>query len=224
MSAGDILGRVVTGVLVSCAIVVTAAVAKKEFGKHPQQLETTATRIADWDRLVANAYPIRDGGLATDTRAPVQIVEFADFQCLYCSRMNDSLRTLMAHGKRRVQWFFANYPLTSIHKQAYTSAVAADCAADQGRAAAMIDALYAEQSQLGVKAWRGFAEAAQIGNLQAFERCMGDTVRHPRLEYTIAVARALGIEGTPSFGIDGVIYPNLHSYSDVLEAIRRAGN
>jgi protein-disulfide isomerase len=155
-----------------------------------------------------NAYAIGDPD------APVTIVEYTDFQCPFCAR--HALQTftqieqdLVETGK--VHYVFKDLPLTSIHPQATLAAEAARCAGaqDMGQDAyvAMHHTLFEEQ-----EAWSGQANAADLfANYAAeigldggsFAACLENHDFAAAVQADMQEARALGINGTPAFLING---------------------
>lgn len=65
--------------------------------------------------------------------APVQIVEFSDFQCPFCTRAYDTMNQIAEAYPNNVALYFKQFPLTNIHPQAFQAAEASLCAHDQGK-------------------------------------------------------------------------------------------
>src|SRR5512146_43017 len=85
-----------------------------------------------------------------DKNAKYTVVEFSEFQCPFCRRhVRDTVPQLdkeyVQPGK--VKYVFLDYPLESIHKNAFKAAVAGNCAAEQGKFWEMHDRLFANQQQ-----------------------------------------------------------------------------
>lgn len=134
--------------------------------------------------------------------APLALVEFADFQCPYCRRFHlellPRLRTAFI-DTGRLRYFYKDFPLP-YHEHAVGAAVAARCAAGQGRYWEMVDALYAGQARLGPDLYR--ALAARLGLEPArFGRCLGGESAQRAVRADLAEARRLGVRATPSFVI-----------------------
>lgn len=134
--------------------------------------------------------------------APVTLVEYSDFQCPACQRVNPDLARLKTEYGDRLRVAFVQNPLTSIHPQAFKAAEAALCARDQGRFWEMHDALFADQGNLEEDALVQRARSLGL-EAEAFETCLdsGEHTATVRADLDSALAR--GITSTPSIFING---------------------
>jgi len=130
--------------------------------------------------------------------ARVTVVVFSDFQCPYCKAFAGEARLIREEHPADVAVVFRHLPL-SYHVHARPAALAAECAARQGRFGAMHDILFAQQDSLAAKPWGRFAEEAGISDTLAFAQCMSDA---PAVEKTIArdstAGVRIGVAGTPT--------------------------
>lgn len=79
--------------------------------------------------------------------APVTIVEFSDFQCPFCTRVNPTIAQIMSQYQGKVKVVFKHFPLVSIHPKAQSAAVASLCASKQGKFWEFHDKLFETQEQ-----------------------------------------------------------------------------
>jgi protein-disulfide isomerase len=201
-----------TGLMVCCALVITAAVVRREFFPAPAvaaQPDTKPRPADNWDQLSAA------GQRMGPVRAPVQIVEFSDFQCPFCATFAETLRKLRAKYPDRVAVLYRHFPLEEIHPHARTAALATECAAQQGRFEAYHDRLFAQQDSIGSKAWERFAAEAGVGDVDAFTRCMRDERLLANVDRDKELADATGIRLTPSIIIDGTLIPGALSEAEL---------
>lgn len=182
-----------TVVATLCAITVVGMRLRQAY--NARQLSPLVGRVADW-RAYASA-GLRDG--PTDAR--VQIVEFADFQCPYCRSASRHLDSLLSVHSREVALIYRHYP---IHRYAHDAAVAAECAAKQGRFPALRRLLFATPESIGIKPWPTFARDAGVPNANAFQRCLTTPEVETAVARDSAAAERLRIEGTPTFLINDV--------------------
>lgn len=134
--------------------------------------------------------------------APITIVEFADFQCPYCSMAVPTVQEVMKKYDGKVKLVFKNFPL-SFHAQAMNAAVAADCAKAQGKYWEMHDKLFENHAKLDDALYGKLATAIGLDSGK-FSACMKDPKIKSHVEAELAYGQSLGINGTPAFYINGV--------------------
>lgn len=148
--------------------------------------------------------PINVSGAHTlgSSDARVVIVEFADFQCPYCSSFDrTTLPALISRyiDNGKVQIVFRHFPLDSIHPLARRASIASDCASSQGEGLfwPMHDAII---KRLAEGARVDFEELATgVGSEpSAFRRCF-EAADDPTLQADISAGEALDVAGTPTF-------------------------
>lgn len=163
------------------------------------------------DKVVEIA-PLPHSPVAGPEDAPVTVVVVSDFQCSYCRRLQGSMAGLEERYEGRVRWAFVHYPLDqacnpsmkrSMHPRACAASVAAQCAARQGRFWDYHDQLFLNQRHLEDADLRAHAERVGL-DLAAFEACVASPEPLQEVERDVALARGLGIEGTPRTYINGV--------------------
>jgi protein-disulfide isomerase len=192
------LNGVVTIVLIMCALLTTGLVLRREFmvpSVGPAR-EQKPAYIEDWrnDRL--------KGVLVGPESAPVQLIEFADFECPYCGDFHKKLNAVQAGHPNQIGVTFVHFPIPG-HRFAISAARVAECATDQGRFEAMYDQLFDGQEQFGLKPWVEYATAAGVPDIAAFETCINKTNRMPRVEEGKALGAKLDVQGTPTIIING---------------------
>jgi protein-disulfide isomerase len=132
--------------------------------------------------------------------APVTIVEFTDYQCPFCKRhakgtMSQLLKEYVDSGK--VKYILREFPLRSIHPQAYKLSQAALCANDQGKYWEMHDRFFA-----GKKPTPNTidADVEALGlDSATFKECYDSEKHKKTVDKDIADGSKLGVRGTPSF-------------------------
>lgn len=220
MNRKQIASNLLTGVLVGCAVLVTAAVVKREFLSSAAAAPGPDLR----PRKLENAAALASAGQVMGSPdAPVKIVEFSDFQCPFCARAQATIETVRRRHPDRVAVVFRHFPLDAIHPHARTAALAAECAAEQGRFHAYHDALFAAQDSIGVRAWDEFAAQAGVGNLPAFRECVASRRHAPAVERDARVAAGLGLQVTPSLIVNGELRPGLPTEEDLERWVLAAG-
>lgn len=139
--------------------------------------------------------------------ASVTLVEYGDFQCPYCGQYYPTVEQVMEKYKDKVKFQFRNYPLTSIHQNAFAASRAAEAAAIQGKFWEMYSLLYQNQT-----AWssasspNSFFEsyAKQIGlKADQFKTDSGSSKVNDIINADLAAGAKLDITGTPTFYVNG---------------------
>ena len=134
--------------------------------------------------------------------APITIVEFSDFQCPYCSRVNPTLKQVEEKYGDKLRVVFRDFPLVQIHKDASKAAEAAQCAHDQGKFWEMHDKLFSNQSKLQVEGLK--QSATEIGlDATAFNQCLDSGKFAAEVQKDAEEGASYGVTGTPAFFING---------------------
>lgn len=134
--------------------------------------------------------------------APITIVEFADFQCPYCSMVVPTVTEIMKKYNGKVRLVFKNFPL-SFHDQAMNAAIAAECAQDQGKYWQMHDKLFENHSHLNAALYEKLAGDLKL-DVNKFKACLADQKVKAHIESELNYGQTLGITATPAFYINGV--------------------
>ncbi len=134
--------------------------------------------------------------------AKLVVVEFADFQCPYSKDEALVVRTLMQKYGDKVRFEFRDYPIQQLHPDAVNAALAARCAQEQGKFWEYHDKLFVNSPTLTKQMLLTYA--AEIGlDDEQFTRCLSSQRYRPSVEKDMSKAQTLGIEGTPTFYLNG---------------------
>ena len=133
--------------------------------------------------------------------APIEIVEFSDFQCPFCERATGTLAQLVDRYGDQVRFVYKDYPLSS-HENAFKAAEAGNCANDQGKFWELHDKMFATQSALGVPSLKAYA--AELGmDAAAFSACLDSGKYAGEVQRDLAVGQSHGVSSTPTIFING---------------------
>lgn len=152
--------------------------------------------------------------------AKVQVVEFADFQCPYCSVAANTLKELQAKYGDKVEFAYRHFPLRTIHPDAQRAAEFAQCSKDQGKFWELHDKMYSAQEKLDEASLKEAAAAVGLdaGKLDA---CLSSGRAAAEVEEDFKKAGELGVEGTPTFFVNGrqhVGAPTVEGLSAAIDA------
>ena len=133
--------------------------------------------------------------------APVEVVEFSDFQCPFCLRAYPTVNQVLSTYGDRVRFVYRHYPLPN-HPNARPAAEAAQCAAEQGQFWPYYDRLFADQTKLSDD---GLKQSAAALGMDAgrFNACVDTHKYKDRVETDIKDGNDAGVNGTPAFFING---------------------
>jgi protein-disulfide isomerase len=134
--------------------------------------------------------------------ALVTIVEFSDFQCPFCNRVNPTMKQIKETYPKDVRIVFRQLPL-SFHDRARPAAKAALAAAQQGKFWEMHDALFANQKALDDKSLETYASQIPGLNLDQWKKDLADPKLETMTKEDETVASKFGASGTPAFFVNG---------------------
>lgn len=145
-------------------------------------------------------------------KSGVTLVEYGDYQCPYCQVYAATVQSIQSEYNQQLFFQFRNFPLTSIHQNAFAGARAAEAADMQGKFWEMHDILYQNNDPNGQSGWVAASDpttyfdqfAQQIGlNVTKFKQDYASTAVNDRINADMAAGNKLGITGTPTFYLDG---------------------
>ncbi|HZZ41658.1 MAG TPA: thioredoxin domain-containing protein [Tepidisphaeraceae bacterium] len=153
------------------------------------------------------------------TDAPVTLVEYGDYECPYCGRAYPIVKKIQQEMGDKLRFVFRNFPLNTIHEHASQAAQAAEAAGGQGKFWEMHDILYEHQDELVDADLRQYA--LRIGvEIYRFEKEMSEAAYANRVRDDFRGGIRSGVNGTPTFFINGERYEGKLEYGALVEAVR----
>ncbi len=135
--------------------------------------------------------------------APITLVEFGDFQCPFCRQWEQqTYQPLLAAYPGKIRVVYRDFPLTSIHPNAFPAAEAAQCANEQDAFWPYHDKLFSSEN-LGDDIYRQYAQELNLDMTQ-FEDCLTNHKYQQTIQSDSDFAANLGINSTPTFFINGL--------------------
>jgi protein-disulfide isomerase len=151
--------------------------------------------------------------------AQVTLVQYGDYQCPYCGEAFLIVKHLQKEMGGDLRFIFRNFPLTEIHSHALAAACAAEAAALQDQFWEMHDMLYENQSKLRDQDLLARAQTLKLNT----ERFMSDLSSHEvitKIQEDFSGGIRSGVNGTPTFFINGVRHDGSYEYEELLAALQ----
>ena len=133
--------------------------------------------------------------------APVEIVEFSDFQCPFCLQAHPTIAKVLSTYGDRIRFVYRHYPLPN-HADARPAAEASACAAEQDKFWPYHDRLFGNQTKLGAADLKQHASALELDRAQ-FDACVDSHKYAKYVDEDLAAGEDAGVSGTPAFFING---------------------
>lgn len=151
--------------------------------------------------------------------AAIELVEYGDYQCPHCGRAYPIIKQLQEAMGDKMKFVFRNFPLTNIHPDAMNAAVAAEAAGIQGKFWEMHDMIFEHQNRLLENDL--YAYAQQLGlNVEQFQNDMLSETVLAKVEDDFESGMRSGVNGTPSFFINGEKFSNNWDYEPFLKHLK----
>jgi protein-disulfide isomerase len=158
---------------------------------------TKSAEAGDFERF---RVPL-EGPSKGPANAKVNIVEFSDFQCPFCSRVVPTVEQILKQYPNDVRVFFRHNPLP-FHPNAPLAAEAGVAAAEQGKFWEMHDKMFANQQNIGRADLDKYA--AEIGlDTAKFKQALDSGAGKAKVQEDLKAAQQIGVQGTPNFYING---------------------
>jgi protein-disulfide isomerase len=156
--------------------------------------------------------------IAGDEDAPVTLVEYGDYQCPYCGEAHSVIKRLQKPLGKRLRFVFRNFPLTQAHPYAMMAAETAEAAALQGKFWQMHDFIFENQESLEPETLPAWAN--QLGlDMKKFATAIKERSVVKRIDEDRASGLESGVNGTPTFFINGVLYEGDDDYESLRAAL-----
>jgi protein-disulfide isomerase len=136
--------------------------------------------------------------------AEIVLVEFSDYQCPFCKRWYDEVyQQLLAAYPGKIRLVYRNLPLTSLHPDAMSAAVATLCAEEQSSFWQFHDKLFSDEYGLGRSAYTRYATDLELDTV-AFEACLDSGKFDDFIQQDMDFSLNMGVRSTPTFFVNGL--------------------
>lgn len=152
--------------------------------------------------------------------AQVTLVEYGDLECPYCRQVNPVIQELRRRLGGRVRYVFRHFPIRSSHLHAQLAAEAAEAAGAQGKFWEMQDSLLEHQEALDISHILEYAAQLDL-DLEQFKRDLEDHTYAERVREDFQSGVRSGVNGTPSFFINGTRYDGAWDLESLIDAVEK---
>ena len=150
--------------------------------------------------------------------APVTLVEYGDYQCPYCGAVHPVIQRLQKALGKKLRFIFRNFPLMQAHPYALMAAETAEAAALQGKFWEMHDFIFENQESLAPEALPAWANELGL-DMKKFATAIKERSVVKRIEEDRQSGIESGVNGTPTFFINGTIYEGDDDYESLRAAL-----
>ena len=169
-------------------------------------------------QLVLPVSPERDH-IRGPVDAPVVLLEYGDYECPYCGAAHPVVQELRRLMGNQMSVVYRHFPLTNVHPHAEPAAEAAEAAGAQGHFWAMHDMLFEHQDALDAEDLLAYAEAIGL-DVPRFVRELADGTHRPRVREDFLSGVRSGVNGTPTFYVNGVRHEGPADLQSLLWSIQ----
>ncbi len=174
-----------------------------------------------WDgTLTEPVTPERDH-IRGSFNAPATLVEYGDYQCPFCGMAHRVVEAVRETLGDELCFAFRHFPLTTVHPYALGAAEAAEAAGAQGKFWPMHDLLFEDQDHLAPPDL--VARGRVLGlDIDRFVNDLRGDVYQRRVQTDFLSGVRSGVQGTPTFFVNGVRYAGEPDYQSLLAALQVA--
>jgi protein-disulfide isomerase len=155
-----------------------------------------------------------------DLNAPCTLVEYGDYQCPSCGAAYPIVKRVQKHFGKHLAFVFRNFPLTQLHPFAEPAAETAEFAAAHGKFWQMHDLLYENQNRLDDELLLELAQKLNFAPA-TLEQALKTGQFQARVKADFTSGVRSGVNGTPTFFINGQRHDGSYDFNSLLAAIDR---
>ena len=152
--------------------------------------------------------------------APITLVEYGDYQCPYCGQAYYIVKNLQKHLGDKLRFVFRNFPLEDLHPNALHASIASETAGLEGKFWEMHDILFENQRRLDYASLVKYAKEIGLDAVK-FEHDFGDKSTVEKVEADLESGGAAGVDGTPYFFVNGVLFEGNWTNNEFLEYLEQ---
>lgn len=152
--------------------------------------------------------------------APVTMVEYGDYECPHCGAAHPVVNLVLEHFGPNLRFVFRHFPLTQVHPKAEPAAESAEFAGAHRKFWEMHDGLYENQERLSAPLLFGLAKALGLSEVELRNTIVIEKYA-PKIKADFLGGVRSGVNGTPSFFINGRRHEGTYALEDLVSAIEQ---
>ena len=197
--------------LVAVAAVVLGGIRIYEFVVRRSQSTPNPVIVRNWRELA-------EGGIEIGSpSAPVTLVMFSDFNCIHCQAAAPAVKAVREEFGERLRFVYRNVPLGT---QSLLPALIAVCGHAQGRFDAVHECLFNTRREIRQEDAARLPVALRVADSSRFVDCLTSDFAHAAIARDTAAAVALGLQGTPTFLVDSLLFQGNIGQRNLRRAVR----
>jgi protein-disulfide isomerase len=153
--------------------------------------------------------------------AAATFVEYGDYECPHCGTAYPIVKRVQKHFGKRLRFVFRNFPLSEIHPHAESAAETAEFAGAHGKFWEMHEGLFENQVRLGLPLYVELSEELSLSP-EELEGALKDGTYRDRVRADFSSGVRSGVNGTPTFFINGKRHDGSFDYESLVLAIEQA--
>ena len=150
--------------------------------------------------------------------ALITLVEYGDYECPHCGHAHPIVKRVQEHVGDRLRFVFRNFPLKEIHPNAESAAETTEFAAQNGSFWEMHDGIFENQEVLGLPLFYELSDRLGLA-VSSLHAALANQEYLPRVREDFRGGVRSGVNGTPTFFINGRRHDGPFEFEDLVEAI-----
>jgi protein-disulfide isomerase len=163
-----------------------------------------------------------DDHMQGDLAAECSLVEYGDYQCPHCRMAYPIVKKLQKHYGERLSFVFRNFPLSQMHPWAQPAAEVAEFAGAHGKFWEMHNLLFENQQNLGNALFIELTETLDLSPAQ-LQTALAEQIYRARVRADFAGGVRSGVNGTPTFFVNGQRHDGSDDFESLSDAIEDLG-
>src|SRR5262249_49473562 len=154
-----------------------------------------------------------------NANALITLVEYGDYECPHCGQAYPIVERVQKHFGDRLRFVFRNFPLNEIHANAESAAESTEFAATNRRYWEMHDGIFENQQVIGLPLFCELSDRLGL-SVSDLQDALANQEYLPRVREDFRGGVRSGVNGMPTFFINGRRHDGPFEFEDLVEAIK----